>query len=227
MHTPLHMCRPFTRVKICGITRQEDADVAVRYGASALGFVFYGQSSRFISIEKARDIIASLPVFVSKVALFVDPEPGWVKTVIFETGVDTLQFHGEESLRFCEQYGLPFIKAIHAKSGESLQVDLKKFSTARGILVDTYKPNILGSASGGTGEAFDWQMLKEALVVLENEGITDLPILLAGGLSPKNVKEAIEMLRPYAVDVSTGVEHSKGIKSRELMIEFLRGVYEV
>jgi len=214
---------PFTRVKICGITRLEDARFAVASGASALGFVFYGKSPRCIDMMKAKEIIASLPVFVSKVALFVDPEPSWVKTVIYETGVDTLQFHGDESFRFCVQYGLPFIKAVHAKNQETLMADLKRFSKAPGILVDTYQPD----QRGGTGETFNWQLLKEALVELAKEGLVDLPIILAGGLTPGNVQEAIRLLSPYAVDVSSGVEQEKGVKSAQLINQFLRGVYEV
>ena len=213
----------FTRVKICGITRLEDARSAIVSGASALGFVFYGKSPRCIDIIKAKEIIASLPVFVSKVALFVDPEPSWVKTVIYETGVDTLQFHGDESFRFCVQYGLPFIKALPAKSQASLVADLKCFSKAPGLLVDTYQPH----QRGGSGEIFNWQLLKEALAEVAKEGFVNLPIILAGGLTPSNVQEAIRLLSPYAVDVSSGVEAEKGVKSAELMNQFLRGVYEV
>lgn len=203
-----------TRVKICGITRVEDALVAVAAGADALGFVFYAPSPRAIAPEQARAIIAQLPPFVTTTALFVDPEPELVRQVIATTGVDLLQFHGDEDPAFCESFGRPWIKALRMRQGVNLAAECARYASGRGILLDAYRPGV----PGGTGETFDWELIPPDIAP---------KITLAGGLNVENVKNAIASVRPYAVDVSGGVEAGKGIKSPELVKNFVAAVRSV
>ncbi len=187
------------RVKICGITRLEDALNAIASGADALGFVFYAPSPRYISPLDATAIISRLPPFVTTTALFVNEADQVVKQIIEQTQVDLLQFHGDESEAFCQQFSRPYIKALRVKPGDDLDAAFGAYPSARAILLDAYKPGV----PGGTGESFDWSLIPQ---VLRSK------IILAGGLDPDSVASAIEQVAPYALDVSGGVEAGKGIK---------------
>ncbi|MBQ0812170.1 phosphoribosylanthranilate isomerase [Roseovarius sp.] len=187
------------RVKICGITRVEDAQIAVAAGTHSLGFVFYEPSPRYIEPYMAAEIISAIPPFVTTTALFVDADSAYVREVIAMTKVDLLQFHGEEPPEYCEQFDRPYIKALRMKPGIDLIQQAEYYSSARAMLLDAYKPGI----PGGTGESFEWSMIPDALRP---------HIILAGGLTPDNVMQAIQKVMPYAVDISGGVEASKGIK---------------
>jgi phosphoribosylanthranilate isomerase len=203
-----------TRVKICGITRARDALKAVEFGADAIGLVFYEKSPRAVTIEDARAIIQKLPPFVSVVGLFVDPSPKDVAAVLHRVTLDLLQFHGDESPVDCSAYNRPYIKAIRMREGIDVAAEVKRYTTARGILLDTYDPRV----PGGTGRVFDWSAIPRGL---------EKPVILAGGLTPDNVWQAITKVRPFAVDVSGGVEAEKGIKDIEKMAAFMRGVQSV
>jgi len=203
-----------TRVKICGITRIEDAIAAVDAGADALGFVFYAKSPRAVSIADAADIIDRLPAFVTSVALFVDAEPDYVKQVIAQTRVDLLQFHGNETPQMCAQFERPFIKALRMRPDVDLNQQVLAYANAKGVLLDAYTPGI----PGGTGEQFDWSRIPAEIAS---------QITLAGGLDSSNVAAAIEQVGPYAVDVSGGVELSKGIKDARKLKQFFAEVYRV
>jgi phosphoribosylanthranilate isomerase len=199
-----------TRVKICGITRQQDADFAAESGADAIGLVFYPPSPRAISFAQANTITANLAPFVSKVALFVDPEADLVSRCLDELSVDILQFHGDESPDFCQQFEVPYLKAVRMRDDINLQQVAEDYSTASALLLDTYQPGL----PGGTGKTFDWSMIQRI----------NKPIILAGGLHASNVMQAIHQVQPYAVDVSGGVESDKGIKSHEKISTFMREV---
>jgi len=201
-----------TRIKICGITRPEDALTAANAGVDAIGLVFYPKSPRAITIEQAQAICAVLPPFVSVVALFVDAEHFEVEDVLAAVPVDLLQFHGSETPAQCQSFDRPYIKAIRMKDDADLVDAATQYAAARGLLVDTFNPD----EAGGTGEIFDWDRVPEGL---------DTPIILAGGLEPSNVGSAIKQLSPYAVDVSSGVEMSKGIKDAEKIRAFVTAVY--
>lgn len=199
------------RIKICGITRQEDALAAVAAGADAVGFVFYPGSPRAISIERAADIMQSLPPFVTTVGLVVDMPRRELEALLGKLPLDLLQFHGNETAEECSVYGRPYIKAIRVGSGESVTEAMQSFPSARGILLDTYVKGV----PGGTGKAFDWSL------VPRHAGV---PIVLAGGLTPDNVAEAVFRVRPYAVDVSGGVEIQAGVKDVAKLQAFIRAV---
>ncbi|MEK9940393.1 MAG: phosphoribosylanthranilate isomerase [Methylotenera sp.] len=200
-----------TRVKICGITRMEDALSAVELGADAIGLVFYAPSPRNVSIEQAAAIAAAVPAFVSVVGLFVNAETQFVRSVISQVGLDLLQFHGDERPEDCAQFQLPFIKAIRVKDDTNLIQCAQDFSAAKALLLDTYTEGV----AGGTGHVFDWNLIPQELAK---------PVVLAGGLSQHNVAQAITQVRPYAVDVSGGVEISKGIKDAEKIAAFMQQV---
>lgn len=201
-----------TRAKICGITRLEDALAAVEHGADAIGLVFYKPSPRYVSIEQAAAISAALPPFVSVVALFVDPTQAEVNAVLSRVRIDVLQFHGEESEVACAQYSLPYLKVIRVKTDTNLIQYAQAYSTAKALLLDTYSEH----AVGGTGQVFDWSLIPNNLPV---------PIILAGGLTPENVNEAVKQVKPYAVDVSGGVETSKGIKNSVKIAAFMAAIH--
>ena len=201
-----------TRAKICGITRLEDALAAVEYGADAIGLVFYKPSPRYVSIEQAATISAALPPFVSVVALFVDPTQAEVNAVLSRVRIDVLQFHGEESEVACAQYSLPYLKVIRVKTDTNLIQYAQEYGTAKALLLDTYSEH----AVGGTGQVFDWSLIPNNLPV---------PIILAGGLTPENVNEAVKQVKPYAVDVSGGVETSKGIKNSVKIAAFMAAIH--
>lgn len=201
------------RVKICGITRVEDALNAVENGADAIGLVFYEPSPRNVSIEQAIEIANKIPAFVTIVGLFVNAEPEFLRSVISQVKLDLLQFHGDETPQECARYGLPFIKAIRVKSDTNLVQCAKDFSVARGLLLDAYTEGI----AGGTGNVFDWGLIPADL---------EKPVILAGGLNAQNVAQAISQVKPYAVDVSGGVEASKGIKDAAKIAAFMQQVYK-
>jgi phosphoribosylanthranilate isomerase len=203
-----------TRVKICGITRAQDAVKAVELGADAIGMVFYTKSPRAVSIDNARAIIQKLPPFVTVVGLFVDPSPKDVAAVLHRVSLDLLQFHGNELPSECSAYGKPYIKAVKIREGVDIAAEVNRYASARGILLDTYDPKM----PGGTGRVFDWSIIPKGL---------KKPIILAGGLTAENVWQAITKVRPFAVDVSSGVEADRGIKDLEKMAAFMRGVQSV
>lgn len=199
------------RSKICGITRLEDALAAVEAGADAIGFVFYAQSPRAVTAEQARAIIAALPPFVTTVGLFVDMPRAELTALLQQVPLDLLQFHGEETAADCAGYARPHIKALRVQAGDDVAAMIARYPEASGILLDTFVAGI----PGGTGEAFDWSLVPRQ---------AGKPIILAGGLTVQNVRAAIEQVQPYAVDVSGGVEQSKGIKSAEKVLAFVRAV---
>ena len=197
------------RVKICGITRIEDALAAAAAGADAIGLVFYAKSPRAVDIEQARAILAALPPFVTTVGLFVDAERSELERILASVPLDLLQFHGDESVQQCEAFGRPYIKALRVKAGDDIAAQVARYPSAQGILLDAYVEGV----PGGTGEAFDWSLIPQAL---------SKPLILAGGLRPDNVAEAVSRVRPYAVDVSGGVEANKGVKDVEKVGAFIR-----
>jgi phosphoribosylanthranilate isomerase len=199
------------RSKICGITRIEDALAAVEAGADAIGLVFYGKSPRAVSIEQAAAILQALPPFVTSVGLFVDMPHDELQQLLQRLPLDLLQFHGDESPADCEGHGRPYIKALRVRPGEDVSAAMAPYAGARGILLDTFVEGV----PGGTGASFDWSLVPENAAK---------PIILAGGLDAGNVATAIRQVRPYAVDVSGGVEAGKGIKDAGKIRAFVRAV---
>jgi len=199
------------RSKICGITRIEDALAAAEAGADAIGFVFYAKSPRAVDVRQARAIIAELPPFVTTVGLFVNASRCELNEILEVVPLDLLQFHGDETPQDCEGYHRPWIKALRVRPGDDLEAACQLYAGARGILLDTY----VAGVPGGTGEAFDWSLVPARL---------SKPIILAGGLSADNVGQAIAQVRPYAVDVSGGVEQAKGIKDAAKIEAFMHAV---
>lgn len=199
------------RSKICGITRIEDALAAAEAGADAIGLVFYAKSPRAVDVRQARSIVAELPPFVTTVGLFVNASRCELNEILEVVPLDLLQFHGDETPADCEGYHRPWIKALRVRPGDELEAACQLYAGARGILLDTY----VAGVPGGTGEAFDWSLVPARL---------SKPIILAGGLSADNVGQAIAQVRPYAVDVSGGVEQAKGIKDAAKIEAFMRAV---
>lgn len=199
-----------TRIKICGLTRECDVVAAVEAGADALGLVFYPPSARYVSPARAAQLVRLIPPFVTTVGLFVEPEAAVVREVLERVPLQMLQFHGDESAASCEGHGVPWIKAARVRPG----IDLVNFAAshvgAAGILLDAFVEGY-----GGGGEAFDWSLIPSGI---------DRPLILSGGLSPDNVREAVTRIRPWAVDVSSGVESAKGIKDAALIAAFIQGV---
>lgn len=200
------------RSKICGITRIEDALAAVEAGADALGFVFYSRSPRAVTVQQARAIIAALPPFISTVGLFVNASRGELNETLEAVPLDLLQFHGDETPEQCDGYHRSFIKALRVQAGDDIAAACRDYRQASGILLDAY----VAGVPGGTGETFDWTLIPQNL---------EKPIILAGGLTPENVAQAIAQVRPYAVDVSGGVEKAKGIKDHEKIRAFMNAVH--
>ena len=200
-----------TSVKICGITRVEDALAAVRLGTHALGFVFYAESPRYVTPEHAAGIVRQLPPFVAAVGLFVNAEASAVQRVLEQVPLNLLQFHGEETPELCGQFRVPYIKAVRVRAGLDLLQYAQLYSAGRGLLLDAY----VEGAHGGTGSVFDWRLIPREL---------PLPVVLSGGLNPANVSDAIRGVRPSAVDVSSGVEAGPGIKDAQKMAAFFQGV---
>ena len=199
-----------TKVKFCGITNLQDAISAAELGADALGFVFYPKSPRFISPKNAKEIIKKLPPFISMVGLFVNQSKSEVEEVIKDCPLNLLQFHGDENESFCKQYNLPYIKAITMKSDVDLLKCIQEYNSAKALLLDTFSK----VARGGSGEVFDWKMIPPN---------TLKPIIVAGGLTPENVQTLLEVISPYGVDVSSGIEINKGLKDYKLMKKFILG----
>ncbi len=200
-----------TAVKICGITRVEDALAAAHAGAHAIGLIFAAESPRRVSIAIARNIVAALPPFVTPVALFVDPRPEEVEQVLEEIGPRLLQFHGDEAPDFCVRFGVPYIKAARVGQGVDLLQCAGRHRAAKGLLLDAF----VEGSRGGTGSTFDWSLIPAKL---------PLPLILAGGLDPCNVGDAVRRVRPWAVDVSSGVEAAIGKKDAAKIAAFIRGV---
>lgn len=201
-----------TRVKICGITRLEDGLAAAAAGADALGFVFYDKSPRAIDVERAKAICAALPPFVTKVGLFVNASQEFVGSVLASVPLDLLQFHGDEHEDYCRGFARPYLKALRMKPGIDLAATAKAFSSAQALLVDAWHDE----KYGGTGASFDWSLLGKAVDAAR--------LVLAGGLTPANVAEAIRQVRPWAVDVSSGVESAPGIKDKDRIVRFISEV---
>ena len=203
-----------TRVKICGITREEDASAAARSGADAIGLVFYARSPRAVSIPQAQALVRAVPPFVTIVGLFVDAAPEEIRRVLAAVPLDLLQFHGNEPPQACRAYGRAYIKVLHMDKDTDVTGRVRSYGDAAGILVDTYVHGV----PGGTGQVFDWSRLPGDLAC---------PLILAGGLTPENVATAVTQVRPWAVDVSGGVEASPGVKDAAKIAAFIRGVNSV
>jgi phosphoribosylanthranilate isomerase len=199
------------RVKICGITRVEDALAAAEAGADAIGLVFYDKSPRAVDIAQAWDIMDALPPFVTTVGLFVNADAQTIEDILVEVPLDMLQFHGDEPPEFCEQFAHPYLKAVRMRSDTDLAQISRTYAGAQGLLLDTYQPGL----AGGTGQVFDWSLAQQPC---------DKPVVLAGGLTADNVGQAIEQVRPWAVDVSGGVEKEKGIKDSGKISAFIQAV---
>ena len=199
------------RTKICGITRIEDARAAIDAGADALGFVFYQASPRYIAPLSAQEIISRLAPFPAKVGLFVDPDREFVSAVLETVNLDIIQFHGDEDPGFCRSFNRPYIKAVRMEQGVDLREMCRHYADAAALLLDSYSE----TAHGGTGTCFDWSLIPAGL---------SKPVILAGGLTVANVGRAIAAYKPYAVDVSSGVELDKGVKDKTKIIAFIREV---
>lgn len=202
------------RIKICGLTRPEDARRAAAAGADALGLNFYPPSPRFLTVPAARAVRACAPPFVASVAVFVNPDADEVRRVIGEVGVDVLQFHGTEPAGFCEGFGLPYLKTVGMREGVDVAAAAREHPGAAALLLDVHDTE----RWGGTGRTFDWSAAR---------GRIDRPLVLAGGLDAENVAEAIRRVRPFAVDVCGGVEAAGGIKDEALLAAFVEAVRRV
>jgi len=200
-----------TRIKICGITRPEDARAAVASGADAIGLVFYPDSPRAVSPGQAREIVAAIPPLITVVGLFVDEPAANVQRILEDVAIGLLQFHGSESADYCRQFARPWIKALRVRPGIDLVAQCEQYRAGQGVLLDTWQEGV----AGGTGKTFDWGLASSTL---------PLPVILAGGLDEDNVAAAIGALRPSAVDVSGGVERSPGVKDAARMRRFVQAV---
>jgi phosphoribosylanthranilate isomerase len=203
-----------TRIKICGITREQDVSAVAVNGADALGLVFYEKSPRHVSVQQAVRLARAVPPFVTIVGLFVNPSVDYVREVLATVPLDVLQFHGEEEPGFCTQFGKPYLKAIRVRAGVDLIQCASHYAGAQGLLLDAF----VEGTQGGTGESFDWALIPHDL---------PLPVILSGGLHVGNVAAAIKQVRPYAVDVSSGVEAGKGIKDVAKIAAFINEVKNV
>lgn len=197
------------KIKICGFTQAQNARDASLLGIDAIGLVFYDKSPRYVEIQRALEIVQALPPFINRVGLFVNADSYFIDEVLCEVPLDTLQFHGDESPQECQQYGLPFMKALRVNEQTNIPKLAQDYHQANGLLLDAYN----STTYGGTGGSFDWSLAKVEL---------DLPIILAGGLNPETVGKAIQQVSPYAVDVSSGVESSKGIKDIQKIQQFIQ-----
>ncbi len=203
-----------TRIKICGITRVEDALAAAASGADAIGLVFHEKSPRHVTVRQAARLAAALPPFVAAVGLFVNVSADFVHAVLEQVPLDMLQFHGDETPEFCASFERPYIKAIRVREGVDLVQCASRYAAAKGLLLDAWVEGI----PGGTGHSFDWELIPRDL---------PLPVILSGGLTPANVADAIRAVQPYAVDVSSGVEARKGIKDAAKIAAFINEVKQV
>lgn len=203
-----------TRIKICGITRPEDAQAAIEAGTDAIGLVFYAPSPRAVDIAQAQKIAAVVPPFVTITALFVDPSAEEVQKVLDSVRIDLIQFHGDEEEHFCEQFNTSYIKAIRVRQTQDVVANSLRFPSALAFLLDSFKAGV----PGGTGETFDWSLIPKE---------SSKPIILAGGLTVDNIALAIQQVQPFAVDVSGGVEAAKGIKDPSKIQAFINEVNRV
>lgn len=202
-----------TRVKICGITRVQDAEAAIRCGADAIGLVFHPGSPRYVSIDQARRIALSAAPFVTITGLFVNAAEDAIREVLDKVPLGLLQFHGEEANADCRRYGMPFIKSVAMGETTDLKACMADYPDAAGFLLDAWQPR----THGGGGKIFNWGLVPADI---------PYPVILAGGLTPGNVAQAIHRVKPYAVDVSSGVELEKGIKSADKILAFMKGVQQ-
>ena len=199
-----------TRIKVCGFTREADLDGALALGVDAVGFVLYPPSPRAVTVQRAAELAARVPPFVTRVGLFVNEDATLIARAAHEAALDCLQFHGDEAPAECERFGLPYIKAVRVRPGLDLIECALQYRGARALLLDAYS-----EGWGGSGKSFDWALIPPDL---------PLPVILSGGLSPDNVDEAVRTVRPAAVDVSSGVESAKGIKDVARVAAFISGV---
>lgn len=201
------------KIKICGLTNPQDAQAAAELGADAVGLVFYPPSKRYIDVQRAREVAAALPPQVAKVALFVNASAEAVREVLAQLPIDVLQFHGNEPPEFCRQFGLPYWKAVRVQSAQDIAQAAERYADAAALLLDAH----IDGQYGGTGQAFDWRLLPEEM---------PMPWILSGGLNPGNVVVALRQTGAAWLDVSSGVERAPGVKSRELMEQFVRQARE-
>jgi len=197
------------KIKICGLTDPENSKQIASLDIHAIGLVFFNESPRAVSIGQANEIIQELPPFINKVGLFVNASNNFVDQVLNSVNIDTIQFHGDESSSDCSQFQMPFIKAIRMREGTDLLIQAEEFSSAAGLLLDSFEED----SYGGTGKSFDWNLIRDRI---------GLPIILAGGLNKDNVISAIEKTQPYAIDISSGVELEKGIKDIEMVKDIIK-----
>lgn len=202
-----------TRIKICGIKHTDDALKAIECGADAIGLVFVEKSPRYVSLTDARVIAESLPPFVTVVGLFMDASEDAVREALRVVPLTLLQFHGDESPEFCDQFEMPYVKVLKMRENVNVVAFAQEYPNATGILLDTYTKQ-----GGGSGQSFDWNLIPEDM---------SSPIILAGGLNPKNVASAVETVKPYAVDVSSGVESEPAIKDHKKIEQFIKEVQRV
>ncbi|NOQ76420.1 MAG: phosphoribosylanthranilate isomerase [Methylococcaceae bacterium] len=202
-----------TRIKICGFTQVKNAVEAAHLGVDAIGLVFYPPSPRNVSIEQAVNIVNALPAFVTVVALFVDAQEAQIRDILSKVSIDCLQFHGDETVEACRLYKKPYMKAVRMKPGLDVMALAEEYNDASALLLDAYHPGI----KGGSGSQFDWELIPAQC---------PLPVVLAGGLQVDNARQAVETVRPYALDVSSGVESSKGIKDVAKMAAFIQAIKE-
>jgi phosphoribosylanthranilate isomerase len=200
-----------TRIKICGIREPGHARIAAGEGADAIGLVFYPPSPRFVTADVAAKVAAVLPPFVAAVGLFVDASEAEIRRVLAEVPLDLLQFQGEEPPDFCARFGKPWVRAVRMEEGTDLLEYARRFSSAKALLLDAHSPG----TPGGTGLTFDWKVIPADF---------PMPVILSGGLDATNVGRAVREVRPWAVDVSSGVESSRGVKDPRKIIEFIRSV---
>ncbi|HED13058.1 MAG TPA: phosphoribosylanthranilate isomerase [Gammaproteobacteria bacterium] len=211
-HNDLSSKRLLTRIKICGMTCQQDAENAITAGVDALGFIFWPPSKRYIAIDEAAKIVDQVSAYVTTVAVFVDPTEADVDAVLADVAIDSLQFHGQEPASFCNRFARPFVKALAMHEDQDVFSFCMQYHQASAVLLDTYR----AGTPGGTGEQFTWRWIPEHL---------PLPVILAGGLAPENIAEAVRSVRPYAVDISSGVESSPGCKDTEKLQALVRAVH--
>lgn len=200
-----------TRIKICGLRDPAHARVAANAGADAIGLVFYGKSPRYVQVHEAQAVVAALPPYVMAVGLFVDATQAEIGEVLAGVRLDLLQFQGDEPAEFCERFGIPYVRAVRMAPGVDLVEYARRFAGARALLLDAHVPG----EAGGTGAAFDWTRIPRDLPI---------PVILSGGLTPGNVARAVREVKPWAVDVSSGVESTRGTKDPAKIVEFIRSV---